>query len=266
MDQGDFYGHDSARRVPAVDKAIAVLAAVSRARRPVTLGELSRSLGLPKSTAHGLCHTLVWHGYLRRLDSGFVIGHSVMPLANAYLETSSVAGEFALLWRELKPRPRHAIVLSMLAGRDVIYTAGRNVSILSVLRFAEGLRLPAHLCASGKAMLAWKPEAELAELFSQGPLARRTSAGPVTFSQLLADLHNVRVTGYSVDQGCVADDLVGFGAAVFDGAGDPVAGLGLVVGRDEASFEGDRHPRQVRDLATRLTCRLQGRIPVPAPG
>ena len=251
----------SPKLVPAVDRAVAVLTAVVQAKRPMPLGEISRTLQLPKSTTHGLCQTLVCRGYLRKLDSGFVIGRAVMPLASAYLELTSIPGEFNLLWSELDPPPKEVVVLSIQADGDVLYAAARNVARLPTLLFTEGLQIPAHLCASGKAMLAWKPETELLEMFAGKPIVRRTSNGPSTLEQLFADLRIVRASGYSIDQGCVHEDLVSFGAPVFDSSASPVAGIGLVFRKDAVLYAPDVYPRKVMDLAARLTRRLHGRIP-----
>lgn len=165
------------------------------------------------------------------------------------------------MWSELDPPPKETVVLAILADSDVLYTATRNAARLPTLLLTQGLQIPAHLCASGKAMLAWKPEAEIVPLFSGKPIARRTSHGPSSLEQLLADLRNIRASGYSVDQGCVHEDLVSFGAPVFDSSASPVAGIGIILHKNAATYAPEVHPRKVKDLAARLTCRLQGRIP-----
>lgn len=255
--------HDrqSTKLVPAVDKAVAVLNAVVQAKRALTLGEISRSLQLSKSTTHGLCHTLVTHGFLRKEPSGFIIGKAVMPLANAFLESTSIPRVFGAVWEDLESRPKETVVLSMLTDSEVLYTAARNVARLPTLLFTEGLQMPAHLCASGKAMLAWKPEQEIIDMYSVKSIVKRTSAGPCNVGQLLADLRNVRASGYSVDQGCVCDDIVGFGAAVFDSSATAVAGVGIVLRKSAARYAPDGYPRLVRQIAQRVTCRLEGRVP-----
>lgn len=262
--QADARQRPSVKRVPAVERAVAVLRMLVRANRPMTLGEVSRSLGLPKSTAHGICQTLMGHGYLQRLNGGFVIGHAVMPLASAYLESTSVPGEFGSMWRELHSSPnsppKETVVLSTLTDADVVYTAVRNASRLPTLLFTPGRQVPAHLCASGKAMLAWKPEDEIARLFAGKPMPKQTLQGPTDLEQLMADLRIVRSSGYSVDQGCVDERLVGFGAPVFDNSASPVAGIGIILLKSAASFSPDIHPRMVMDLAVNLTCRLRGRM------
>ena len=58
------------QHVPAVDRAFDMLETVGHCSRGLTLSELSRSLGIPKSTAHYLICTLLAHGYLLRTSDG----------------------------------------------------------------------------------------------------------------------------------------------------------------------------------------------------
>jgi IclR family transcriptional regulator, blcABC operon repressor len=132
------------------------------------------------------------------------------------------------------------------------------------LAFAEGMQLPAHLAASGKAMLAWKPEADVRGLYRNDPLPKMTHAGPEDVDQLLADLRIVRESGYSVDDECVREGVVSFAAPVFDRTGAAVAGIGLCVHKTTASdFSPEGYPRRVVDLARQLTRRIGGTPPQP---
>ena len=68
-------GGASATLVPAVVRALALLERVARQRQPMSASQLATELALPRSSVHGLCHTLLHHGYLRRQgDGGFAIG------------------------------------------------------------------------------------------------------------------------------------------------------------------------------------------------
>ena len=249
--------------VPSVHRAVAVLGALVEAQRPLSLSELSRSLGLPKSSAHGLCLTLTQHGYLRRVEQAFSIGPAVMPLAHAFLRSTSIPAEFGRLWSEQESPSTDTVVLSLLAGREVLYVAARNGSRPLGLAFSEGMQLPAHLAASGKAMLAWKSERELRDLYRNEHLPKLTHAGPEGLEQLLADLRIVRESGYSVDDECVREGVVSFAAPVFDRTGAAVAGIGLCVHKTASDFSFQGYPRRVVDLAQQLTRRIGGTFPQP---
>jgi DNA-binding IclR family transcriptional regulator len=129
------------------------------------------------------------------------------------------------------------------------------------------MRLPAHLTASGKAMLAFHDEAFVRRLYPTGRLPARGRRGPVSLKGLLDELAQVRARGCSVDDEGVREGVFCFGAPVFDPAGQPVAGVGVCTHKATLDRKGEqRHREVVTECAARLTQRLGGRSPiVPAP-
>jgi DNA-binding IclR family transcriptional regulator len=252
--------------VPAVTRAMALLDLLAEQRQALSLTELASRLQLPKSSVHGLCNTLATRGYLRRFDDGsFFIGPGVMGLAHAFVSRTSAAQEFASLWQELSAPPDETIILSVLAGADVIYVAARNGDRPLGLAFTIGMRLPAHLTASGKAMLAFHDEAFVRGLYPGGRLPARGRRGPSGLKQLRDELAQVRSRGYSVDDEGVREGVFCFGAPVFDAAGLPVAGVGVCTHKATLDRKAEqRHREVVVQCAARLTQRLGGRAPVAA--
>jgi DNA-binding IclR family transcriptional regulator len=248
--------------VPAVQRAVSLLDLLARTGRPHSLAELTHSLGLPKSSVHGLCHTLSASGYLRRVEGGFFIGPAVMSLAHAFMRHTSVSSEFAALWQELPQPPEDTVILSVLIGNEVVYVAARNGNRPLGLAFNEGMRLPAHLAASGKAVLAWRTERELRELFPSEALPRLTHAGVDSVRALLDELAVTRRRGYSVDDEGVREGVVCFGAPVFGAGGEPVAGLGVCVHKSRLDPAAERgHQEAVMAIARQLTQRMGGAAP-----
>lgn len=248
--------------VPAVQRAVSLLDLLARTGRPHSLAELTHTLGLPKSSVHGLCHTLSASGYLRRVEGGFFIGPAVMSLAHAFMRHTSVSSEFATLWQELPRAPEDTVILSVLIGSEVVYVAARNGNRPLGLAFNEGMRLPAHLAASGKAMLAWRSERALREMYPDGPLPRLTHAGVDSLRSLLDDLAETRRRGYSIDDEGVREGVVCFGAPVFGADGEPVAGLGLCVHKSRLDTPAARvHQEAVMSIARQLTQRMGGAAP-----
>ena len=145
--------------VPAVSRAVLLLERLARQRRPMSASLLAAELALPRSSVHGLCNTLLHHGLLRRQADGFLIGSGVMHLAQAFAADTNVTQEFGEMWRDIGQSPDESVILSVLDGADCVYVAVRNSLRPLGLAFNVGMRLPAHLAGSGKAMLAWLPRA-----------------------------------------------------------------------------------------------------------
>lgn len=252
--------------VPSVSRALTLLERLAGAREPMSLARLATDLVLPKSSVHGLCSTLVSFGYLRRLmDGSFTIGPRVMGLAEAFVSGTDVAQEFNALWADSGCAPDEAVVLSVLSGGDALYVAVRNSARPLGLAFTVGMRLPAYLSGSGKAMLSLMPCDDVRRLYAGGLQARLTRKGPRDVEALLKELALTRKRGYSVDDEAVREGVCSFGAPVFDASGQAVAGVAVCV--NKAVLGARRSPayRQLAlDVARSLSERLGADRPRPA--
>ena len=218
--------------VPAVSRALTLLERLAGKREPMTLARLANDLALPKSSVHGLCNTLVSFGYLRRqADGAYLIGPRVMGLAEAFMSSTDVAREFDALWTDAGSAPEETVVLSVLAGGDALYIGVRNSARPLGVAFTLGMRLPAYLSGSGKAMLSLMPPDEVRRLYPAGLQTHLTRKGPRDVEALLRELAQARRRGYSVDDEAVREGVCGFGAPVFKADGAVVAGIAVCVNK-----------------------------------
>lgn len=244
--------------VPALTRALTLLERLAQQREPMSLAQLTADLALPKSSVHGLCNTLVSFGYLRRqADGAFLIGPRVMSLAEAFVAGTSVTQEFNTLWNDVRSAPDETIILSVLNGAEVVYVAARNGVRPLGLAFNVGMRLPAHLAATGKAMLAFHDADYVRRLFPVDPLPVMAGKGAKTLSELMKELAVTRKRGHSIDDESVREGVYSIGAPVFDASGQPVAGLGMCINKAMiGSDRGERHRRAVLNAAHILSQRL----------
>ena len=244
--------------VPAVSRALALMERLAGAREPMSLARLAGDLALPKSSVHGLCNTLVSFGYLRRQpDGAFLIGPRVMGLAEAFVSGTDVAQEFNALWADAGSAPEETVVLSVLSGTDALYVGVKKSVRPLGLAFNVGMRLPAYLSGSGKAMLAWLPAAEVRRRFAAGLGTRLTHKGPRDLEALLKELALARRRGYSVDDEGVREGVYSFGAPVFGASGEVVAAISVCI--NKAQLGADRGSRH-RDAALATAADLSRRI------
>ncbi len=249
--------------VPAVSRALTLLDQLAKAREPMSLARLANELALPKSSVHGLCNTLMSYGYLRRQSDGaFLIGPGVMSLAEAFVSGTDVAQEFNALWADRGISPEETVLLSVLSGTDALYVAVRNSARPLGLAFNVGMRLPAYLSGSGKAMLAFRAPDEVRQLFAGGLQARLTRKGPRDVAALLKELAATRKRGYSIDDEAVREGVYSFGAPVFDASGQVVAGIAVCVNKARLGADhGERHREVALGVARTLSRRLGGDVP-----
>ena len=98
-------------------------------------------------------------------------------------------------------------------------SAVRNSARPLGLAFTVGMRLPAYLSGSGKAMLSLLPPDEVRRLYAGGLQTRLTKKGPRDVEALLKELALIRKRGYSIDDEAVREGVYSFGAPVFDAFG-----------------------------------------------
>jgi len=258
----DNRGTSSPRRmVPAVAKAVRLLSTLAKAREPLSLSALAKTLALPKSTIHELCATLMSAGLVRRYETGaYHLGAFVMDLSYAFLARTDAISEFNKL-SSSPLLPDETIVLSILDGADVVYLACRNGSRGMGLGFRIGLRLPANTTATGKAQLSTLPEERVIELAQAGGLRRLTKKSITKVAPFLQDLAQVRKRGYSVDDEETGDGTMCLGAPVF-GPGSDHAVAGVAISFLKAAI--DKHKRSVYSQAVRdLAATVSNRLGVP---
>lgn len=219
-------GHPSWQSEPAsaetpsiLSKAFDLLRAFNPHERVMTLSELARASGLPKSTVHRLLARLVELGAVEHHRSGYKIGLGLLQLG-----ASTPAGymrDLAMPYLSGLHRWSGLTVhFGVLRQYDVVYleklsTADSPSSIATV-----GSRLPANCTALGKALLAHEDLDDL-EAFLPSPMPMMTARSVTEVPRLLAELRKVRETGIAreseeaqVGLACVASPLVMNGFAI----------------------------------------------------
>lgn len=244
---------------PALERGARILDLVARSKTFPSLSDVSRELGIARSTVHALCQTLVQLDLLiRRGDQTFQLGPHVMRWSNAFMQQSDVATEFATIWDQETELPGATITLTVIDGTEVVYIAARNSAVShSLIEFRAGMRLPAAFTATGKAFLSHMTDFEVRKVYAHGLPPARTVHSVQDIDQLLVELRQIRACGYSCDDQQVAEGIICFGAAVLDSRNRPMAGVAVSLPADALSQEErDRVIANVQRIATRLSHRM----------
>jgi len=199
--------------VPAIRRAHEILRVLADRRTPVKAAELGQACQLAKSTLYLLLDCLEHRRWIERKDGGYIIGIELMALGFAYLRHDSLQAAFHEAASEFVARHNEVVQLAVLDGFDVVYIARedarRPVRLVSEL----GMRLPAHACALGKALLANLQPDELAACVPD-ELPRVTDRTLTTRQALYQELDLVRQMGLGQDLEEVATGLVCYAAYV----------------------------------------------------
>jgi DNA-binding IclR family transcriptional regulator len=249
--------------VPAARHTLAVLRYLAGRSSPVRASMLARDLGLPRSSVYQLLAVMRDEGFLVHYpeDGTFGLSTLVAELGTASRRTDRLGRLARPLLERLVAEVGVPVVahLAVLGGADVIY-AGRVQGFRAPTTVSTiGVRLPAHLTATGRAMLAGLSAAQVRALYpSRELLTHRNEAGPRTLADLDALLAQTRERGWAVEVGDVTAEYASVGAAVVDRNAYPVAAIGVTF-RREAVDDATDLGRVTVATAAALTARLSGR-------
>jgi DNA-binding IclR family transcriptional regulator len=185
------------------------------------------------------------------------LGVAAFELGSAYERQESLRWIAQTVLTRLVRATTHNAHLAVLHGREVLYVIEERAPDRPALVTDVGVRLPAHLTASGLAMLAALPPQQVNALFPHRRfLAQRHDAGPTSLTQLRRHLQAARSHGYAEEDGFVTPGLASVACPVLDHSGHPVAAVALTF-PDETGDRGQL-ATHVRRAATRVSERIHG--------
>jgi DNA-binding IclR family transcriptional regulator len=234
---------------PAVTRAAAILDLLAvDAAEPLGTSELSRRLGLPKSSIANICAALVEAGLLRRVGLGFALGRRLAELGGAYLAAVDQVQEFYEACDRLATASDETMQLAVLDGLEVTYIARHDGRQPIRLASEIGRRLPATCTALGKAALAaLEPDEVAIRLRGVHWLPTMTRHSHRTVPELLADLEGVRARGFAIDDEEASEGVVCYGIAIpRRGSGEGTYGASVTLLKARATEE--RRAELVADL------------------
>ncbi len=247
-------------RVPAAAQVLSVLRYLARQAGPVPAATISHDLGLPRSTTYHLLDTLRAEGFVIHLpdDHRYGLGVSAYELGSGYTRQGHLQRLARVPLASLVDATGHSAHLAVLHGRDVIYVIEERARGRPPLVTDVGVRLPAALTASGRAMLAALPAVQVRALFpGRDAFVLRGDTGPRSLAMLRQRLSDVRRLGYAEEDGEVTPGFASVASAVTDHAGHPVASVALTYPRSEVSGPaaaalGEQVIRTARIVSRRL--------------
>jgi DNA-binding IclR family transcriptional regulator len=243
--------------VQSVERAIAILKSFSFERPERGVGELSRELGLHKSTVSRLMTTLERGGLLTRNPETqrYRLGIDLIGLAAqvaGYMDVREVARPYLRRLADECQESVNLVVLDMPAsGR------GQRAQVVNLEQFVPparqvknigrvGRRMPPHCTAAGKVLLAYLTSEERKQLLPAS-LEAFTAHTITARQELQEELARVREQGYATVQEELEEGLNAVAAPIRDHTGSVIAA---------ASIAGPAYrltPQQLPDLAAHLS-------------
>ncbi|GAA3830676.1 IclR family transcriptional regulator [Streptomyces phyllanthi] len=245
----------------SVTRSLRILEAVAQ-HQPVTVGELTKLFGLPKSTVQRTLVTLAEAGWLRanrRDTTRWEIGARVLAVRPAALQGSSLFAAAREPMIRLRDAVNETIHLSVPDALQCMVVVDRVDCDHAVRTFHTiGDTSPLHATAVGRAILAHLPKQDVEELVAQG-LERFSDTTPADPDELRAELDRIRTEGYAINTNQYRPGVCALGAPVLDESGTPLAAVAISM--PDSRYDADRAPewgRLVAGTAAEITGRLAG--------
>lgn len=216
------------RSINSVDRAISVIEYLADAKRESNIGEVSQSLGFPKSSVHRTLSTLMQRGYVEQnlKTREYRLSLKVVQLGK------EVLGKIDLI------SLAHPFLRTLMRGTnediDLAATDGREVIIIDEIENPDrprvysqvGLRRPLYCSAMGKVVLASYPEEKL-EVILEGGLKRFTPKTKTLTVVLRRQLRDIRSQGFAIEDEEYEEGIRGVAAPIVNREGRVIGVVGI---------------------------------------
>ena len=205
------------RPVPAATATLQVLRYLSGHPRPVAAARIAEHLGLPRSSTYHLLAVMRAENFVVQYpeEQTWGIGVAAWEVGHAFAQQEPLARLARVPLARLVDQLGRSAHLVMLVGTDVLYVLEERAPGRPPLVTDVGVRLPAHLTASGRAILADLPAAQVRAIYpNASAFVTRTGVGPKTPTELRRILSDTRQRGYATEDGEVTPGFTSVAAVI----------------------------------------------------
>lgn len=213
-----------------LDRGLRVLTEMAQTREPLGPRELSRRLGIDRSSVQRCLATLKTHGFVRQdpRSRGYQLGYAARALAASIASKEQLVPASEQPMRKLSAVAHETVCLNVRddCRRILLFQVECDEPLRYALRLGE--RYSLNSGAASKVLLAFLPEEEFELLRPEIEAEwKRAGSNAPDFQALSQALTKVRRDGYAVTNGETLRGVAGIAAPVFDGRAQLVASVGI---------------------------------------
>ena len=231
--------------VPAATRTLEILQVLAKAGSPLPASSIAKRLEIPRSSTYHLLTAMQSSGFVIHFpeDERWGLGVTAFELGSAYLRHDPLERLarpiLARLVLSTEKQIPAVAQLGILQGGEVLYLARELPRRPVTLITDVGVRLPAQLTASGRAMLSLLSASQLRAITAPG-WALRTGKGPTNLKELSLLIAAEKKLGYSHEEGLITDGYSSISVAVTNHLDLPVAALAMTYRTIEADQDKKR--------------------------
>lgn len=184
--------------VQSFERGLDVIRAFGSEHKKLTLTEVATITGLTRSSARRFLLTLEEIGYLGIDGTQFFLKPAVLQLGYAYLSSLSLTDIAPIYLNSAAEELHESCSASVLDGEDIVYIARASTTRIMSFTLSVGHRLPAVWTSMGRVLLAALSDAKVDEILDRVEFPPRIDLAIKSKEGLQAEIHRVRVQGYSI--------------------------------------------------------------------
>lgn len=189
------------KRVPALDKSLAILELLAKNKTFLGVSEISRASGFNKSTVFNILHTLADHGVLQQNpENKFGIGIKLYVLARAARMSSEIISTVHPYLEKINQETKLSAFLGTRSGMRAIIVDKVDSAFDIKISSEIGMKLPLLAGAGGKVLLSQLPDDEVDKILAQNRLQRFTQFSCVDRNEYKKMIKRTRQEGIAVDK------------------------------------------------------------------
>lgn len=241
-----------------MEHALEVLEMLAAAGSPIGVTDVAKRLGISAAGAYRLLNTLLSHGYAQQdpYTSQYSIGLHAFALATLASSSQDVRERARRCLQELNTATGETCHLAAYHHGWVIYIdrLESHHPVAPVSRIGD--RAPAHCVATGLAILAFLPHAEVDSIVAEG-IERYTDRTLVERDEIILRLADVRRRGWALNEGMWRAEVCGVAAPVREWSGRVVASIGVCL---PASRLTEERTPELAEITLAAAARLSGEL------
>jgi IclR family pca regulon transcriptional regulator len=182
-------------------RGIAVVRAFTRAKRNLSVAEVSRKTGISRASVRRCLYTLAKLGYVSCDGRLFALEPKILTLGYSYLSSAPLAETAQPVLERVSAAVQESCSLAVLDGDEIVYIARSATRRIMSVALNVGSRLPAYCTSMGRVALAQLSSAQLDGYFSRVKLRPLTGRTIVSATHLARIIAEARRSGFAaVDQ------------------------------------------------------------------
>lgn len=187
--------------IQSVERALQILDLFNEQATELKITDISKLMGLSKSTLHSLLKTLQLHGYIdQNPENGkYRLGMKLVERGHFVVGSMDIRQKAKGWLTDLSRRTGQTTHLGILDGREGVYIEKIEGKLAAIAYSRIGRRLPVHATAIGKVLIAWLGEPELNALLEGYQYTTFTPSTLATREALVDALKKTREQGYALD-------------------------------------------------------------------